>query len=100
MLETAPLVAKIVNATDASDRPLRLTVMLLLPIGHQATPGSPVLTAGDPERAHLEEIKEMGGIPYHLNVVNFMVRATTLQRTTTNLLWFIPSVSISTFQKT
>jgi len=32
-----------------------------------------VLTAGDPERAHLEEIEEMGGIPYHLNVVNFMV---------------------------
>ncbi|CAL8359118.1 unnamed protein product [Lota lota] len=37
-----------------------------------ATPGSPVLAAGDPERAHLEKIKEMGGIPYHLNVVNFM----------------------------
>ena len=42
---------------------------------HQATPGSPVLAAGDPERGHLEEIKELGGIPYHLNVVNFMVRA-------------------------
>ena len=69
--------AEIVIATDAMAD--EVTMMLLLLIGiclpHQATPGSPVLAAGDPERAHLEEIKELGGIPYHLNVVNFMVRA-------------------------
>ncbi|KAG7273436.1 hypothetical protein CRUP_023661 [Coryphaenoides rupestris] len=41
-------------------------------VANLANPDSPVLTAGDPERAHLDKIEEMGGIPYHLNVVNFM----------------------------
>ncbi|KAM4601593.1 putative oxidoreductase YjmC [Polymixia lowei] len=37
-----------------------------------AEPGRPVLAAGDPERENMARCEEMGGIPYHLNVVNFM----------------------------
>merc|ERR1739838_511977 len=37
-----------------------------------AVPDSPVLAAGDPERRNMEKCAEMGGIPYHLNVVDFM----------------------------
>ncbi|KAJ0069609.1 hypothetical protein NL108_011109, partial [Boleophthalmus pectinirostris] len=37
-----------------------------------ADPETPVLTAGDPERANIKKCEEMGGIPYHLNVVNHM----------------------------
>ncbi|KAM3870157.1 putative oxidoreductase YjmC [Diretmus argenteus] len=37
-----------------------------------ADPDTPVLAAGDPERANMAKCEEMGGIPYHLNVVNFM----------------------------
>ncbi|KAG8012839.1 hypothetical protein GBF38_020753, partial [Nibea albiflora] len=32
----------------------------------------PVLTAGDPERMNVKKCDEMGGIPYHINVVNCM----------------------------
>lgn len=35
-------------------------------------PGLPVLVAGDPERANMMKCEELGGIPYHLNVVNHM----------------------------
>uniref|UniRef100_A0A667YX37 Uncharacterized oxidoreductase YjmC-like n=1 Tax=Myripristis murdjan TaxID=586833 RepID=A0A667YX37_9TELE len=38
-------------------------------------PDSPVLAAGDPERANMAKCEAMGGISYHLNVVNFMVSA-------------------------
>lgn len=34
-----------------------------------------MLAAGDPERANMAKCEAMGGISYHLNVVNFMVRA-------------------------
>ncbi|XP_070827848.1 uncharacterized oxidoreductase YjmC-like [Chaetodon trifascialis] len=37
-----------------------------------ADPNSPVLTAGDPERMNMKKCDEMGGIPYHINVVNYM----------------------------
>uniref|UniRef100_A0A3Q1G7L5 Uncharacterized oxidoreductase YjmC-like n=1 Tax=Acanthochromis polyacanthus TaxID=80966 RepID=A0A3Q1G7L5_9TELE len=38
----------------------------------RADPNLPVLTAGDPERMNMKKCEEMGGIPYHINVVNFM----------------------------
>lgn len=41
----------------------------------QADPNAPVLAAGDPERSNMKKCDEMGGIPYHINVVNYMVRA-------------------------
>ncbi|XP_029952226.1 uncharacterized protein LOC115391935 [Salarias fasciatus] len=34
--------------------------------------GTPVLVAGDPERENMRKCEEMGGIPYHINVVNFV----------------------------
>ncbi|XP_035012792.1 uncharacterized oxidoreductase YjmC [Hippoglossus stenolepis] len=37
-----------------------------------AEAGSPVLAAGDPERMNMKKCEEMGGIPYHINVVNYM----------------------------
>ncbi|XP_062277392.1 uncharacterized oxidoreductase YjmC-like, partial [Scomber scombrus] len=37
-----------------------------------ADPGCPVLAAGDPERIHMDECKKIGGISYHLKVVNYM----------------------------
>ncbi|XP_063052850.1 uncharacterized oxidoreductase YjmC-like isoform X2 [Engraulis encrasicolus] len=39
---------------------------------HPADPEKPVLVAGDPERLHEEECRALGGIPYHLSVVNYM----------------------------
>ncbi|XP_058501351.1 uncharacterized oxidoreductase YjmC-like [Solea solea] len=33
---------------------------------------SPVLAAGDPERTNMKKCEEMGGIPYHINVVKYM----------------------------
>ncbi len=41
----------------------------------QADPKFPVLAPGDPERMNMKKCEEMGGIPYHINVVNYMVRA-------------------------
>lgn len=41
----------------------------------QADPNFPVLVAGDMERMNMQECDKMGGIPYHINVVNHMVRA-------------------------
>uniref|UniRef100_G3NH26 Malate dehydrogenase n=1 Tax=Gasterosteus aculeatus aculeatus TaxID=481459 RepID=G3NH26_GASAC len=38
-----------------------------------ADSASPVLTAGDPERINMKKCEEMGGIPYHINVINYMV---------------------------
>ncbi|KAK7891606.1 hypothetical protein WMY93_023569 [Mugilogobius chulae] len=35
-------------------------------------PDAPVLAAGDPERANMKKCEELGGIPYHINVVNHM----------------------------
>lgn len=40
----------------------------------KADPEKPVLVAGDPERLHEEECRALGGIPYHLSVVNYMVK--------------------------
>lgn len=37
-----------------------------------ADPEAPVLAAGDPERTNMKKCEEMGGISYHLNVVNHM----------------------------
>ncbi|XP_017571221.1 uncharacterized oxidoreductase YjmC-like [Pygocentrus nattereri] len=37
-----------------------------------AESGMPVLAPGDPERKHIQTCRDMGGIPYHLKVVNHM----------------------------
>ncbi|XP_066557161.1 uncharacterized oxidoreductase YjmC isoform X2 [Amia ocellicauda] len=34
--------------------------------------GSPVMAAGDPERIHMQRCEDLGGIPYHINVINHM----------------------------
>ncbi|MED6260784.1 hypothetical protein ATANTOWER_028774 [Ataeniobius toweri] len=39
-----------------------------------ADPGSPVLAPGDPERMNTKKCEEMGGIPYHINVIKYIVR--------------------------
>uniref|UniRef100_A0A3B3XZP8 Malate dehydrogenase n=1 Tax=Poecilia mexicana TaxID=48701 RepID=A0A3B3XZP8_9TELE len=39
-----------------------------------AEPGSPVLAPGDPERLNMKKCEEIGGIPYHINVVKYIVR--------------------------
>nr|XP_004563910.1 uncharacterized protein LOC101476659 [Maylandia zebra] len=33
---------------------------------------TPVLAAGDPERMNMKKCEDMGGIPYHINVVKYM----------------------------
>lgn len=42
-------------------------------VAPQADPDRPVLAAGDPERSNIKKCEELGGIPYHINVVNYMV---------------------------
>ncbi|XP_072290681.1 uncharacterized oxidoreductase YjmC-like [Eucyclogobius newberryi] len=42
-----------------------------------ADPEAPVLAAGDPERTNVKKCDEMGGIPYHINVVNHMNNCAT-----------------------
>ncbi|XP_064168141.1 uncharacterized oxidoreductase YjmC-like [Anguilla rostrata] len=37
-----------------------------------AEPDTPVLSPGDPERSNIEKCAKLGGIPYHINVVNHM----------------------------
>ena len=39
----------------------------------QAEGESEVLVAGDPERRHLEKIKQLGGIPYHPSFIAALV---------------------------
>lgn len=41
----------------------------------QADLDTPVLAAGDPERMNMKKCEDMGGIPYHINVVKYMVKA-------------------------
>lgn len=41
----------------------------------QADLDTPVLAAGDPERTNMKKCENMGGIPYHINVVKYMVKA-------------------------
>lgn len=42
-------------------------------VAPQADPDHPVLAAGDTERSNIKKCDELGGIPYHINVVNYMV---------------------------
>ncbi|XP_041132712.1 uncharacterized oxidoreductase YjmC-like isoform X2 [Polyodon spathula] len=37
-----------------------------------AEPGIPVMVPGDPERKNIKRCKELGGLPYHINVINHM----------------------------
>ncbi|KAM9351831.1 putative oxidoreductase YjmC [Symphorus nematophorus] len=37
-----------------------------------ANADAPVLAAGDPERMNMKKCEQIGGIPYHINVVNYM----------------------------
>ncbi|KAF7216168.1 uncharacterized oxidoreductase YjmC isoform X1 [Nothobranchius furzeri] len=37
-----------------------------------ADPHSPVLAAGDPERVNIKKCEEMGGIPYHINIIKYI----------------------------
>lgn len=39
----------------------------------QAEGETTVLVAGDPERAHIQKVKEDGGIHYHVNLLEAMV---------------------------
>ena len=39
----------------------------------QSEDGEPVLVAGDPERAHIQKVREEGGIFYHTNLLNHLV---------------------------
>lgn len=41
----------------------------------QADPDTPVMAAGDPERMNMKRCEDMGGIPYHISVVKYMVSA-------------------------
>ncbi|RXM96824.1 Interferon-induced transmembrane protein 5 [Acipenser ruthenus] len=41
-----------------------------------AEPGTPVMVPGDPERINIKRCKELGGLSYHINVINHMVGAT------------------------
>ncbi|XP_033910277.1 uncharacterized oxidoreductase YjmC-like [Acipenser ruthenus] len=37
-----------------------------------AEPGTPVMVPGDPERINIKRCKELGGLSYHINVINHM----------------------------
>ncbi|XP_034031893.1 uncharacterized oxidoreductase YjmC-like isoform X1 [Thalassophryne amazonica] len=37
-----------------------------------ANSAAPVLAAGDPEKMNMKRCEELGGIPYHINVINYM----------------------------
>nr|XP_020476896.1 uncharacterized protein LOC109972411 [Monopterus albus] len=37
-----------------------------------ADPDAPVMAAGDPESMNIKKCEELGGIPYHISVVNYM----------------------------
>jgi hypothetical protein len=38
---------------------------------YKAEEGKPVLVAGDPERQHVAKCELLGGIPYHVNNLNY-----------------------------
>ena len=61
-----------------------LYVVVLL----QADPGSPVLAAGDPERINMKKCEEMGGIPYHINVIKYMVMDEKLCYSHSHIKWY------------
>ncbi|MGH0127604.1 UNVERIFIED_CONTAM: hypothetical protein FKN15_057680, partial [Acipenser sinensis] len=43
-------------------------------VANLAEPGTPVMVPGDPERINIKRCKELGGLSYHINVINHMVR--------------------------
>lgn len=46
---------------------------MIIVVSLQSKCGEPVLVAGDPERAHIQKVKEEGGIHYHTNLLQALV---------------------------
>ncbi|CAN9499081.1 unnamed protein product [Ophioblennius macclurei] len=57
----------------APDFPERMSDLMSIQRGLEpADPNAPVLIPGDPERENMKKCDEIGGIPYHINVVDHM----------------------------